>query len=163
MTSLSLATILQASLLLTGTDDYAEAHHVVTQTGRPMVVMVGADWCPACQVMDKTVIPQVRQRGLLRRVAFAHVNLDQERDLGQELTAGGPIPQLLMYRRTLGGWKMRRIIGGQSVETVESFIKEGLALDEEAKKSEAAKPASSHPSASGKNGAPETKPSKTPG
>lgn len=136
MTSLSFAAILQVSLALTGTDGYAEAHQAVTQTGRPMVVVVGADWCPACQVLEKTVIPQVRQRGLLRRVAFAIVNLDHDQELGQELTAGGPIPQMLMYRKTTGGWKVRRIIGGQSVEAVESFINEGLALDDEAKKSE---------------------------
>lgn len=140
MMSLSFAAVLQASVLLTGVDSYADAHKAVAETGRPLVVIVGADWCPACQVMEKTVIPQVRQRGLLGRVAFAAVNLDQERELGQQLTAGGPIPQLLMYRKTAAGWRLRRLVGGQSVETVESFIQEGVVLDEESKRAEASRP-----------------------
>ncbi len=158
MTSLGFAVILQASLALTGTDGYAEAHQAVTQTGRPMLVVVGADWCPACQALEKTVIPQVRQRGLLRRVAFAIVNLDHDRELGQELTAGGPIPQMLMYRKTASGWKMRRLIGNQSVEAVESFINEGLVVDDDAKKSNAEKtsPASGKSSVSDKHSSKDT-------
>lgn len=147
MTSLSLAAMLQVALALTGTDGYAEAHQVVSQTGRPMLVVVGADWCPACQVLEKTVLPQVRQRGLLRRVAFAIVNVDHDQELGQKLTAGGPIPQVLMYRKTANGWRMRRMVGNQTVEAVESFINEGLALDEQAKKNEKSEPKKSASSA----------------
>jgi len=165
MTSLGFAAILQVSLALSGTDGYAEAHQTVTQTGQPMLVVVGADWCPACQVLEKTVIPQVRQRGLLRRVAYAHVNLDVDRELGQQLTEGGPIPQMLMYRKTVSGWKMRRMIGAQSVETVETFINEGLALDDDAKKASAAKKSSTptNSSASGHQVPTETHLSETPG
>lgn len=140
MTSLGFAAMLQVTLALTGTDGYAEAHQMVKETGRPMLVVVGADWCPACQTLEKTVLPQVRKRGLLRRVAFAVVNLDHEQELGQQLTAGGPIPQMLMYRKTANGWKMRRMVGNQSVEAVESFINEGLALDEDAKKKQKSEP-----------------------
>ena len=100
-----------------------------TDTGRPMVILVGADWCPACQTMKNDVVPQVKRRGLLGRVAYAVVNLDRQRDLGRQLVADGPIPQFIMYRKTREGWKRRRLIGGQNVETVEAFIKEGLELD----------------------------------
>lgn len=122
MTSLTLAAVLQASLLATGNETYAEAHRQNQQTGQPIVVMVGADWCPACVMMKNSVINQVRQRGILRKVAFAMVNLDREQQLGQQLTAGGPIPQLIVYRQTEAGWKCQKLIGGQTVETVESFI-----------------------------------------
>ena len=66
---------------------------------------------------------------MLGRVAYAVVNLDRQNDLGRQLVAGGPIPQFIMYRKTREGWKRRRLVGGQSVETVEAFIKEGLELD----------------------------------
>ena len=137
MSSLSFAVILHTSILLTGADNYADAHKATLETGQPMVVMVGADWCPACQEMKTNVIPRIREHGLLRRVAFAVVNVDRERELGRQLTGGGPIPQLLMYRKAADGWKLRRLIGSQTVNTVESFIHEGVAVQEEAKKTEA--------------------------
>jgi thioredoxin-like negative regulator of GroEL len=119
-------------LLVSATESYDAAHRETAKTGQPLVVMVGADWCPACQQMEKTVIPQVRERGLLRRVAFALVNLDRERDLAQNLIEGGPIPQLIVFRRSPDGWHRRRLIGGQSVETVEQVITEEVAENEAA-------------------------------
>ena len=74
-----------------------------------------------CQVMKKTVIPQVRKRGLLRKVAFAIVNPDRDRDLADQLTGGGPVPQLVMYRKTTKGWCRQALVGGQSVEAVEAI------------------------------------------
>ena len=115
-------------------ESYAEAHRVTTETGRPMVVMVGADWCPACREMKETVLPQVRQTGVLRRVVFAIVNLDRERELGRRLTRGGPIPQLLMFRRTTNGWRLRKLVGCKNPKAVETFIDEGIQLDQAAKK-----------------------------
>lgn len=126
MTSLSLAALVQVSLLTMGTETYSDAYRATVETGQPMVVLVGADWCAACRVMEKTVLPEIRQRGILGKVAFAMVNLDQERELGDQLTAHGPIPQLLLFRKAEDGWKLRRLIGGQTVETVESFIEEGV-------------------------------------
>ena len=132
--SLSLAIALQLSILAADPQSYAEAHRVTTETGRPMLVMVGADWCPACREMKETVLPQVKQTGVLRRVVFASVNLDRERELGRQLTRGGPIPQLLMFRKTSNGWRLRKLIGCKKPEAVESFIDEGIRLDLAAKK-----------------------------
>lgn len=136
MTGLTLAAVLQASILMTGADSYGAAHKVTTKTGRPMIVLVGADWCPACVEMKNKVVPKVKRRGLLRKVAFAVVNLDRQRKLGRQLTGGGPIPQLVMYRKTSNGWRRRRLVGGQSVKNVSKFIEEGIRLDEEAKQSD---------------------------
>jgi thioredoxin-like negative regulator of GroEL len=137
MTSMLLATIVQAAILATGAEDtpisgktYAEARETVTETGRPMVVMVSTDWCPPCQTMKKAILPRVRERGLLKKVVFAIVNPDRDRELAEQLTGGGPIPQLVMFRKTSEGWVRKKLIGGQSVETVEEFIKDGLAKDE---------------------------------
>jgi thioredoxin-like negative regulator of GroEL len=107
-------------------ESYAQAHEMTLKTGKPMVVMVTTDWCAPCQVMKKTVIPQVRQRGLLSRVAFAIVNPDRDHDLAMKITGGGPVPQLIMFRKTHDGWNRRVLIGGQSVESVEQFINEGV-------------------------------------
>jgi thioredoxin-like negative regulator of GroEL len=136
MTSMLLATIVQTALLATGVEaapisaeTYSEAHRRTTETGKPMVVMVSTDWCPPCQVMKKSVLPRVREHGLLRKVVFAVVNPDRDRDLAASLTGGGPIPQLVMFRKQGDGWVRKILVGGQNVETVEKFIEEGLAQD----------------------------------
>ncbi len=95
-----------------------------------MVVMVSTDWCGPCQAMKRNILPKLRERGLFKKVAFAQVNADRDSELAKELTGGGPVPQLVMYRRTDRGWFRRKLIGGQSVEKVEQFIKEELASDE---------------------------------
>ncbi len=136
MTHLGFAVLVQASVLcqastsLQASESYAEAHRVTAETGRPMLVFVTAQWCPACQSMKREVLPQIRRRGLLRRVAFAVVNLDRERKLGQKLIRGGPVPQLLMYRKTPDGWRCSRLVGGQDAGKVERFIDQGLKRDE---------------------------------
>ena len=130
MTSLGVAVIVQASMLATGSDSYAAAYRVSSKTGQPLVVMVGASWCGPCRQMKQNVLPQVRQRGGLSKVTFATVGLDRQQQLGHQLTGGGPIPQLLMYRKTSTGWKRRKLIGSHGIGTVEAFISQGIRLDE---------------------------------
>ncbi len=134
MTALTLAAVLHVSLAAAGTESgaesYADAHRATVETGRPMVVMIGADWCGPCRTMKKQTIPQVRKNGLLKKVAFAVVNADHESKLARKLTGGGPIPQLVMFRKTRSGWKRWKLVGGQSVDSVEKFISVGLTMDE---------------------------------
>ena len=130
MSSLALATVLHASLVLGGANSYADAHRATTETGKPMVVMVSAEWCGPCQRMKKSVLPEVERRGVLKKVAFAVVNVDRERSLARKLTGGGAVPQLIMFRRTKDGWMRRKLVGGQSVASVEKFINEGVAASE---------------------------------
>lgn len=131
--SLGVTVVLQAALLTVGGDSYAEAHKATTEKGCPLVVVVGATWCPACQQLKKDVLPEVKRHGVLRNVAFAEVDLDEERELGSELTEGGPIPQIVVYRHTPLGWRLRRLIGGQDVRTVEQFILQGVRDDDKDK------------------------------
>ena len=134
MTSLTLATLLHVSVAAVGAHSYSDAHRATTKTGKPMVVMVSAEWCGPCQKMVKTVLPQVRSHGLLKRVSFAIVNVDREKTLARKLIGGGPVPQLVMFRRTNKGWLRRRLVGAQNTKAVETFIKQGIAADEVAKK-----------------------------
>ena len=139
MSSLSLAVILQGMIVASGGDTYSEAYRATAKTGRPMVVMVSAEWCPACKTMEKNVIPKIKERGRLAQVSFAIVDLDRQQELGKKLTRGGPIPQLLMYRKTRAGWRLRRLTGGHSLRKVETFIDDGLKSDEANKQSDTPK------------------------
>jgi thioredoxin-like negative regulator of GroEL len=130
---------LQLSIVASPTETYAEAYRVTAQTGRPMVVFVSAEWCTACKSMERKVIPQIRQRGLLEKVAFAVVNFDRERELVRKLIRGGPIPQLVMFRKTPEGWRRSKLIGGQNVQAVEKFIGWGLKRDRATRKPDGTK------------------------
>lgn len=136
VTGLTLSVAIQMALLgasPTTEASYARAHEMTAKTGRPLVVLVGAKWCPACVQMKNNVVPQLKRLGSLREVSYAEVDLDRDPELARLLTKGGPIPQLLMYRKTNMGWRLRRIIGGQSVENADRFISEGIALDRASK------------------------------
>lgn len=129
MSILSLGLMLSMSLLNSPepAPTYEAAYQqVMAENGRPLVVLVGADWCPACQQMKQAVLPQVKQDGGLTRVSFAMVNTDRDSVLAHQLMVGGSIPQLVMFVKTDGGWTRRQLTGTQSASLVEGFIAEGL-------------------------------------
>ena len=134
MSSLVMIAMCSAAIGASDGETYADAHQVTMKTGKPMLVMVSTEWCPACQVMKRRILPQIRERGLLSRVAFATVNPDQENALSHQLIGNGVIPELVMFRKTPRGWIRRVLVGGQSVEKVEQFIHEGIAADDDASK-----------------------------
>jgi thioredoxin-like negative regulator of GroEL len=133
VSSLTLVAVVHLAMMAGGESNYAEAHKTTTETGKPMLVLVGANWCPACLTMKNNVMPQVVRTGLFGRCVYTVVDLDEQKTLGQELTKGGPIPQLIMFRKTGDGWLRRRLVGGQSVSTVVKFIDDGVNLDEQEK------------------------------
>ena len=135
MTAVLCAAVLQSAFILAGVDTssaaetYAEAHQATVETGKPLVVMIGTDWCQPCQTMKRTILPRIRKRGFFKKIAFALVNPDRDGKLAKQLTGGGPVPQLVMFRKTSKGWMRRKLIGSQSEEAVEKFIQDGLAAD----------------------------------
>lgn len=130
MMSLTFSAIVQVSLLSTGANGYAQAHKVHYDTGRPMVLLVGAEWCPACVQMKNNIMPRVARRGLLDKVAYAQINTDRESKIAKSVMRGGTIPQLIMYRKTPSGWKRHMLVGAQTPESIEAFINNGLELHE---------------------------------
>lgn len=133
MSSLVLAAMLQASVATLGAQTYADAHKQMTSSGQPLVVLVGADWCPGCRTMKQSSLPQVEKNGGLRQVAFAVVNTDREHALAQQLMSGGSIPQLIMYHQSANGWQRRSLVGARSPSEIESFINQGLQAQAQAK------------------------------
>jgi|YNPMSStandDraft_1061717.scaffolds.fasta_scaffold110176_1 thiol-disulfide isomerase/thioredoxin len=105
-----------------GTLVYAEAYRMAVEQNRPLVVLVGAEWCPACKLMERQLFPFLRQRKLLGKIAFVVVDLDRDGKLGQQLVGDGPIPQLLMFRRWGNSWRMVRLIGVHDPVVVENQI-----------------------------------------
>lgn len=129
MMSVTISAMLQVSLLTTGANTYADAHRQHVDTGRPMVLLVGAEWCPACVQMKNNIMPRVARRGGLEKVAYAQVNTDRDGRVAKAVMNGGTIPQLIMFRKTPTGWKRHMLVGAHSPEKIEAFIQRGLDLD----------------------------------
>ncbi len=101
---------------------YREAYRLAVEQNRPLVVLVGAEWCPACKLMERQLFPFLKQRKLFGKIAFVVVDLDRDRKLGYQLVGDGPIPQLLVFRRLGNSWRMLRIIGVHDPTVVENHI-----------------------------------------
>ena len=129
MSTLMLTVLVQAATLgATPDGEYKDAYHASRESGKPLVVLVGADWCPGCQRMKGSVLPELGRRGVLRRVAFARINSDQQSKLARTIMSGETIPQLILYHKTPEGWKRQQLIGAQSVDKVEAFLEKGIEL-----------------------------------
>lgn len=122
MTTLIVSALLQASVLGAPEQDYATAVQQSLQSGRPLVVLLGADWCPACKVMRNSTLPAVAQKGGLDGVVFTYVDVDKNPQLTTQLARGSSIPQLIRFEKKEGKWSVRHMIGGHSVQKVTSFI-----------------------------------------
>ena len=122
MIGVALTCVLQTALMTTGAQPYAEAYQESIDENRPLLVMVGADWCPACVSMKHGVLSRMQRNGKLRRVSFSIVDADRDQRLANSLKSGSSIPQLIMYHKTADGWKKTRLVGGQSEATIERLI-----------------------------------------
>ena len=122
MTTLVMAVVLQASVTASGEKTYAEAFHQSTKSGRPLVVMLGADWCPACVKLKNRIMPEVAKQGGLKGVELAYVDVDREPRLAKQLVKGGSIPQLVRFEKGPKGWESKHMIGAQSVGKVTQFV-----------------------------------------
>jgi thioredoxin-like negative regulator of GroEL len=126
MSSLTLAIVLQAALAAPVEPNYRDAYTEATHSGKPLVVLVGADWCPGCRTMHHSTMPQAAQRGMMKDVTFAQVNTDHDSQLARQLLVGGSIPQLVMFYQTPEGWQKKHLTGAQSLGSIESFLKVGV-------------------------------------
>lgn len=123
MIQLTLNILLQTMAVTANAHDYATAYQQTVETGRPLVVLVGADWCPACRQMKTGSIPELEKSGGLKKVAFAYVNTDHQGDLAGKLMTGGMIPQLVMYQKNAaGGWTRQQLNGAHSATDIEAFL-----------------------------------------
>jgi thioredoxin-like negative regulator of GroEL len=121
---MTLSVLLQAAALTAVDQDYSKAYQQTVESGRPLVVLIGADWCPGCRQMKFSSIPQVEKSGGLKKVAFAYVNTDQESELAGKLMRGSSIPQLVMFRKSGEKWERQQLTGAQSASAIQAFLEQ---------------------------------------
>lgn len=109
------------------TQDYATAYKQSLDEQKPLMVIVGAPWCPACNVLKETTLKEMKKNGDFKSVALTMVNRDEQPELAKKLTNGETvIPQIIVYTPEQNGWKRRKLLGFQSSETVRSLIRWAL-------------------------------------
>lgn len=101
---------------------YAEAYRDAQAGDKPLLVLVSATWCPPCQVMKQTTIPQLIEKDAFKDFHYATVDLDQEEHLAKQLIGNRGLPQFIMFEKNEGKWVRRYLKGIQSVATVEAFV-----------------------------------------
>ena len=100
MIQLTLSVLLQAAALTAADQDYATAYQQTVEIGPPLVVLIGADWCPGCRQMKYSVDSSSGEDG---RTEKSGLRLRQHRPAkrtGRQADAGGSIPQLVMFHKT---------------------------------------------------------------
>lgn len=102
--------------------DYKTAYAKAQQGDKPMLVLVTATWCPPCQSMKATTIPQLLSKDAFKDFHYATVDLDEESELAQKLIGNRGVPQLIVFQKIDGKWKKRYMAGYQTVGNVEKFI-----------------------------------------
>jgi thioredoxin-like negative regulator of GroEL len=129
--------ILQQAILAANPVSYQAGLKDAQAQQRPLLVLVGATWCPGCQTMKQTVLPSLERAGGMRDVTFATVDADSDRDVASQLMRGSAIPQLIVFAKTPDGkWHRDQITGQTSADQVKSLIARALA----AQKTPIAKP-----------------------
>ncbi|MBN1393581.1 MAG: thioredoxin family protein [Pirellulales bacterium] len=130
MTAVVLTALMQVLAVGAIQADFESACRESAASQRRLVVLIGANWCAACQTMQKNILPQVEKAGGLKNVVFAYVDFDRQRQVAAKLTAGKPIPQLIRFDPTPSGWRSERLIGARNQREVGEFINAGV-LDKE--------------------------------
>jgi len=102
--------------------DYKTAYANAQAGDKPLLVLVTADWCPPCQEMKRTTIPQLMQLEAFKGFHYSTVDLDKEEKLARELIGERGVPQLIMFEKQEGKWIRRYLRGAQTVQTVEAFV-----------------------------------------
>ncbi|MCC9604465.1 thioredoxin family protein [Blastopirellula sp. JC732] len=120
-----LAVLLQATMA-GGEHDYKTAFQSADETGKPLLVLVGTNWCPGCVTMKRSVMPSLLRKGKLTGVAYAEVDADSDSGLAGKLMQGGSIPQLILYRKTNTGWRRSLLVGAQSETTIETLVERAV-------------------------------------
>ena len=128
MSSVAGLLLLPLSLITADAAPYQVALHDAETANQPLVVLVGADWCPGCRTMKHSILPALARRGAFKNVKLTTVDTDREPKLASQLMRGGSIPQLIVFsRQEDGAWKREQITGATSEANVLSLLSRAAA------------------------------------
>lgn len=123
-------TVLWIAVLAGGAPDkpvsYEEAYEAANKSKKPMLVLVGAEWCPACRSLKQTTLPQLLRDGKLAGVSYTVVDVDQMPKLSSQFLRPGIIPQLFLWSPLSDGWSETYLQGVQTPDDIVKMVRAGL-------------------------------------
>ena len=107
---------------------YAEAYRSSVKEKKPLVIVIGAPWCKACNVLKETTLTSMADDGDFDSVNLVVIDRDEQPKLADQLSQGNrKIPQIIVYNQSeTGSWTRRRLTGFQKQQPIRSLIRKAL-------------------------------------
>jgi thiol:disulfide interchange protein len=103
--------------------NYEAAYRKAQEERKPLVVLVGADWCAACKTMKADTIVPMKRAGDLNEVVFTQLDKDAQPELANQVMQGKVLPQLVVFCESESGWKRFSLTGMQSERRVKELLR----------------------------------------
>lgn len=108
--------------------NYEQAFKMAQKGDKPLLVLITSKFCPPCQRMKQTTLPELKASNDLKDCYLANVSADTERDLTNQLLSTMPVekrgyPQLIIFEKKKDGKWYRRYHGGfMTANHVREFV-----------------------------------------
>ena len=123
MNILTLAAMMQASIVTFELQPYHDVYRNVTDDQKPFLVIIGADWCHACQRLKHKTVPEVANQGGFKGVEVAYVDVDRDAEMAKKLMKGTSIPQIVRFQPHGKKWDIERLSGSPSHQALKNFAR----------------------------------------
>jgi len=120
ITSLLLLSVLTSAQV--DRPSYETAYQKAQEENKPLLIVVGADWCAACKTLKAQTIDPMQSSGKLQDVIVTIVDKDSRPELAQQLMQGSSLPQLVVFAKSDSGWKKFSLSGIQSERRVQELL-----------------------------------------
>lgn len=102
---------------------YEVAYRKARDERKPLLILVGADWCPACKTLKSDTIVPMKESGALKEVIYTQLDKDANPELASEVMQGKLLPQLVVFCQSDTGWKRFSLTGMQTETRVKELIR----------------------------------------
>jgi thioredoxin-like negative regulator of GroEL len=121
--ALTLLAVLNAPTTSDEQIPYDAAYRKAQEEKKPLVVLVGANWCAACRTMKSETISSMKNAGDFKEVVFTQVDKDVQPEIAQQVMQGNTLPQLVVFCEGEQGWKRYSLTGMQTKPRVKELIR----------------------------------------
>jgi len=121
--ALTLLAVISAPTTSEESIPYDAAYRKAHEEKKPLVVLVGADWCAACKTMKTETIHSMKDAGAFKEVVFTQIDKDGQPEIAQQVMQGNMLPQIVVFCEGDQGWKRFSLTGMQSERRVRELIR----------------------------------------